>query len=469
MVKRGANKRKFLVMKKDMSKDELLKAISCEPDVMDKVDGIIKEFNGTPKVAPKAHEEKDVELPTINQGAPDEDESGFNEEFEKMMKAELTTEGRKHIKDTNFALPEERKYPINDAVHARNALARVSQHGTPEEKAKVKAAVHRKYPNMGKVDKADGYISQDQDEQQGPLDEKAQSALKAIVRILTPFKQALSPLLIHEVLDAAGFQMAANKGSDEEDMDMKKTATQSPEPIKEEHQIEAMKVAKEAYGAHLKKLGYQKYPTQQMAQKELTMPVAGHKDDDDVEAEEQEGTMHNPDKEPDMTVQHKHEHVMKSLLAGVPKGTRDAVEMIFKANQDLKMRLEAVTKAASRKEFMEQAASYDKLGLGNEEVADLFQELSEKSPKALETVQKAFSAANEQVKKGNLFSEYGSVQSGSIGNTWEGIVKAAQGMVVKSGEKVSDAVAIDRFIQTPEGKKMYTEYDNELRAAARRA
>jgi len=48
-----------------------------------------------------------------------------------------------------FALPGGR-YPINDPSHARNALARVSGNGSPAEKAKVRAAVHRKYPDIGK-------------------------------------------------------------------------------------------------------------------------------------------------------------------------------------------------------------------------------------------------------------------------------------------------------------------------------
>ena len=61
----------------------------------------------------------------------------------------LTTTGRKHVKASNFALPG-RRYPIHDKAHAQNALARVSQYGTPEEKRKVRAAVKRKYPNMGK-------------------------------------------------------------------------------------------------------------------------------------------------------------------------------------------------------------------------------------------------------------------------------------------------------------------------------
>jgi len=64
--------------------------------------------------------------------------------------AEMTSQKRKRLSDSSFAIPSERKYPINDMAHARNALARVSQHGTPAEKAKVRAAVHRKYPSIGK-------------------------------------------------------------------------------------------------------------------------------------------------------------------------------------------------------------------------------------------------------------------------------------------------------------------------------
>jgi len=61
----------------------------------------------------------------------------------------LTSKARKKIKGSNFALPG-RRYPIHDRSHAANALARVSQHGSSAEKAKVRSAVRRKYPNMGK-------------------------------------------------------------------------------------------------------------------------------------------------------------------------------------------------------------------------------------------------------------------------------------------------------------------------------
>jgi len=62
--------------------------------------------------------------------------------------AKLTAKARNAISGKNFALPG-RRYPIEDASHARNALARVSQHGTPAEKAEVRSKVHEKYPGIG--------------------------------------------------------------------------------------------------------------------------------------------------------------------------------------------------------------------------------------------------------------------------------------------------------------------------------
>ena len=81
--------------------------------------------------------------------------------------------------DSEFALPGKGKgpegkqagaYPINDEAHAINALARVAQHGTPEEKKKVRAAVARKFPD----------IKQEEEEvradlQQGPMLDSYQS------------------------------------------------------------------------------------------------------------------------------------------------------------------------------------------------------------------------------------------------------------------------------------------------------
>lgn len=63
--------------------------------------------------------------------------------------AKLTTKARNEIPSKDFALPG-RRYPIEDKSHARNALARVSQHGDSEEKSEVRSKVHNKFPQIGK-------------------------------------------------------------------------------------------------------------------------------------------------------------------------------------------------------------------------------------------------------------------------------------------------------------------------------
>jgi len=59
--------------------------------------------------------------------------------------AKLTSKARAKIPKKEFALPAEKKYPIEDISHARNALARSS--GKPEE-AQVRRAVYKKYPEL---------------------------------------------------------------------------------------------------------------------------------------------------------------------------------------------------------------------------------------------------------------------------------------------------------------------------------
>lgn len=65
--------------------------------------------------------------------------------------AKLTAKARKALPDSSFAL-EGGRYPIEDANHARNALARVSQFGNEREKTIVRAKVKNRFPkiNQGK-------------------------------------------------------------------------------------------------------------------------------------------------------------------------------------------------------------------------------------------------------------------------------------------------------------------------------
>ena len=63
--------------------------------------------------------------------------------------AELTARGRRRLPDSAFAIPGKRAYPIHDEAHARAALSRVSQFGSPEEQAIVRRKVKERYPNIG--------------------------------------------------------------------------------------------------------------------------------------------------------------------------------------------------------------------------------------------------------------------------------------------------------------------------------
>lgn len=63
------------------------------------------------------------------------------------MMGKLKAKQRNALPAKDFAGPY-RSYPINDASHARNALARASQHASPDVAARIRAAVHRRYPGI---------------------------------------------------------------------------------------------------------------------------------------------------------------------------------------------------------------------------------------------------------------------------------------------------------------------------------
>lgn len=67
----------------------------------------------------------------------------------------LTSKARNKLPSSTFALPSERKFPISNPSHARNALARAANR-SPGIKAKVRAKVKAKFPSI----KIDGGKSQ---------------------------------------------------------------------------------------------------------------------------------------------------------------------------------------------------------------------------------------------------------------------------------------------------------------------
>jgi hypothetical protein len=75
----------------------------------------------------------------------------------------LKAKQRKALKTSQFAIPSRAKsakakaksgnYPIPDRAHARAALRLVGMHGSPAEKARVRAAVRRKFPGISQKGK----------------------------------------------------------------------------------------------------------------------------------------------------------------------------------------------------------------------------------------------------------------------------------------------------------------------------
>ena len=77
--------------------------------------------------------------------------------FVQFQEERLTADQRRALPNKDFALPgkgegpkgkQAGSYPIPDEKHARSALSMVSQHGTPEEKATVRAKVKKKFPGI---------------------------------------------------------------------------------------------------------------------------------------------------------------------------------------------------------------------------------------------------------------------------------------------------------------------------------
>ena len=82
--------------------------------------------------------------------------AGVNESS-VVLEKDLNAAERRALPDSDFALPgkgegpkgkQAGSYPIPDEKHARSALSLVAQHGTPAEKATVRAKVKKKFPNI---------------------------------------------------------------------------------------------------------------------------------------------------------------------------------------------------------------------------------------------------------------------------------------------------------------------------------
>ena len=134
----------------------------------DTVHGKIKQGKKEKKYAKKERGEIDKDDPNWKNRAYHTGMHGEEKEMSPMIKAtmdkihsmredKLSYKERQGLSKSQFALPGKGEgpegkqggsYPIPDESHARNALARVSQHGSEAEKRKVKSAVEKKFPDI---------------------------------------------------------------------------------------------------------------------------------------------------------------------------------------------------------------------------------------------------------------------------------------------------------------------------------
>jgi hypothetical protein len=113
--------------------------------------------NATTREALEGDGDGDEDFEALVSGIEGDPLSSSNESakkifFDLLTEAALDTATRNALPSSAFVFPKTRDYPIHDATHARNALARAS--GKPEEAA-VRAAVKKKYPKIGTADSDD--------------------------------------------------------------------------------------------------------------------------------------------------------------------------------------------------------------------------------------------------------------------------------------------------------------------------
>lgn len=68
--------------------------------------------------------------------------------------SKLSTNRRDDLPGSAFALPEQRAYPLTDVEHGRKAL-QLEHNASPSDQSRIEAAVHRKFPSIGRYKSAD--------------------------------------------------------------------------------------------------------------------------------------------------------------------------------------------------------------------------------------------------------------------------------------------------------------------------
>lgn len=194
------------------------------------------------------------------------------------------------------------------------------------------------------------------------------------------------------------------------------------------------------------------------------------------EKEEEEDKYPSPKKKAKAKEEEEEDDKMKKVKKGldVPKEVQEHFDTVIKAQNDrfdaLKEQNEKVEKALkAEKDERELQDWITKAendlshlpGKTSEELAKDLKKMSDFDPEMAKKQFEQMKSASETIAKSEMFQELGGSGQGVGGSAWDKIVKAAQGLVEKSGAELSEAQAIDRVLTTSTGQELYSEYLKE--------
>lgn len=345
-----------------------------------------------------------------------------------------------------------------------------SYFGKPADKSAVKKAA-------GETDEAGDAA----EGEEVTLDPQVVAAGRAVVRILSPFKGRLPAALAHQLVGLSGLGDDDDDPEGENDDDdgamnigdgeqVEKSGEDDEEKKEKRTMVMGVRGNKSKDGKVSKAAGYD--------------DEGDDSDEDDAENEEVSKLGNRDSSDAEMAMKRdgstveksKGERVSKSAnelndapdLSGVDPKTRAAVELVMKSQRELVAKNAELTKESAdlrsqmrQKELVQKAAAWGHLGIPQEDIVAQLNDADKAGKEAFERVEKSFTALNNQAKAGGLFNEIGSglPQGGNAPDgQWAKIEAAASGWAQKSGEKCTKAEATDKFLQTPEGQKMYGDY-----------
>lgn len=291
-------------------------------------------------------------------------------------------------------------------------------------------------------------VEHDGESDRGPLSDRAQAALKAVARILAPFKDEIGDEHLDEVQHEIGMHMDPGKEAGEGHKKIEMSMEAIPEKVEEEHHSAALDMAKKAYMGHLEKMGYRKYPDEQIAQK-----AKKPEHDEDEEEDEDEIEKNKIEKGLD--------------LSAFTKEQRPQIEAIFKAygnekkelvEKAAKLEKELATRDAKEKEreYIAKAESFTHIALPKAEIIETLKDAAKLGTKSFERICKQYDALNEQAKKSNLFGEIGFRGGSTEGDAHAKLEALVDSVVMKSDGRSREEI-YETVLKTAEGKRLYNE------------